>query len=125
MQKAPRVGACLMNGLPAMDEDGGRLVIAFAADKEFQVGMIREECGLIAETATRLWQRPVKVELVLGDRGQDAAVREDIRREVAPTRSEELDQACANDPVLGSLVEMMDAAPLPEGECDKWEDKAD
>ncbi|PIV81289.1 DNA polymerase III subunit gamma/tau [bacterium CG17_big_fil_post_rev_8_21_14_2_50_64_8] len=125
MQKAPRVGACLMNGLPSFDPDSGRLIIAFAADKEFQVGSIRGDCDRVAALAAKLWQQEVRVELVLGERGQEENITEGIRREVAPTQSEELKQACAEDPALGSLVEMMDAAPLPDGERDRWQDPTD
>ncbi len=125
MQKAPRVGACLMNGLPSFDPQQGKLVIAFAADKEFQVGSIQGDRERIAQLASRLWQKPVKVELVLGRQGQQETVREDIRKQVAPTRNEELKRACADDPALDSLVEMMDAAPLPPGEQEQWDDPAD
>ncbi len=125
MQKMPRVGACLMNGLPSFDAQEGRLVIAFAADKEFQVGSIQGDKEQIARLAAELWQTPVKVELVLGSGGQAEEVREDIRKQVAPTRNEELKKACAADPALESLVEMMDAAPLPASEQEQWEDPAD
>ncbi len=125
MQKAPRVGACLMNGLPSFAPDSGRLTIAFAADKNFQVKNIEGDRERIEELASGLWNTPVKVDLILGSRGQDDAAREDLRREVAPTAREELKHACAGDPALGKLVEMMDAAPLPASEQEKWDDSAD
>ena len=125
MQKTPRVGACLMNGLPSFDPQKGKLVIAFAEDKEFQVGSIQGDKEQIARLASDLWQTRVKVELVLGSRGQVDTVRENIRKQVAPTRNEELKKACAADPALDNLVEMMDAEPLPASEQEQWEDPAD
>ncbi len=125
MQRAPRVGACLMNGLPSFASDGRRLVIAFAADKGFQVRNIEGDKEQIGALASELWNKTIKVELVLGLEGQTEQVSEDIRREVAPTQHEELKQACHDDPDLDSLVEMMDATPLAEGEQEHWQDKAE
>ncbi|MBE0567635.1 MAG: hypothetical protein IH621_16890, partial [Krumholzibacteria bacterium] len=121
MRTMPRVGACLMNGLPALDPGTGRLVVTFGADKSFQVGTIRGDCPAIEQAAAALWGRPVKLELVLGARGQTADRREEIRREVAPTQREELNKACAGDPALGGLVELLGGEPLPETDRDDWE----
>ncbi len=68
-----------------------------------------------------LWGRPVKVELVLGDRGQSEGRREEIRREVAPTQREELNRACAADPALGGLVDLLGGEPLPETDRENWD----
>ena len=125
MKKAPRVGACLMEGLPSLDLDTGKLTVAFAEDKKFQVTSIQSECPAIEAAATPLFGRPVKVELVLGSRGQAEQVKEVIRQEVAPTAREELDRACRADQALGKLVETMDGQPLPESEREKWERPAE
>ena len=124
MRKAPRVGSCLMDGLPDLDLDAGRLTVAFAEDKTFQVTSIRSECQVIEDVAQHQYGRPVKVELVLGSSGQKDGVKEEIRQEVAPTHREELDKACAEDPALGNLVDTMGGKPLPETEREKW-DKPD
>jgi DNA polymerase-3 subunit gamma/tau len=124
MRKAPRVGSCLMDGLPDLDLAAGRLTVAFAEDKTFQVTSIRSECQTIEDVAQHQYGRPVKVELVLGSSGQKDVVKEEIRQEVAPTHREELDKACAEDPALGNLVETMGGQPLPETEREKW-DKPD
>jgi DNA polymerase III gamma/tau subunit len=121
MKKAPRVGACLMEGLPELDAAAGRLTVAFAEDKKFQVTSIQAECHIIEEAAATLYGKTVKVELVLGSRGQAETVKEEIRQEVAPTAREELDRACQADQALGKLVETMDGQPLPESEREKWE----
>ncbi len=125
MQKAPRVGACLMNGLPSFTKEDGRLIIAFAPDKGFQVRNIEGDREKIAALATELWGVKVKVDLVLGQQGQDEIASEDIRRKVAPTQNEELKKACTDDPALERLVEMMDAAPLADGEKEQWEKNSD
>ena len=80
MSKAPRVGACLMNGLPSLDQESGRLTIAFAPDKSFQVSSISDEGPTIAEAAAKILGRPIKVDLVLGDRGQREETKEEIRQ---------------------------------------------
>jgi DNA polymerase-3 subunit gamma/tau len=121
MKQNPRLGACLMNGLPNMPADSGRLTVCFAEDKKFQVDSIVAECETIAEVAGQLWNRPVKVELVLGRRGQAAEVTEEIRQEVAPTHREELDKACAEDATLGDLVDLMGGRPLPESARERWD----
>lgn len=40
MRKYPRLGACLMNGKPKIDESAGCLSVTFAKDKKFQVDSI-------------------------------------------------------------------------------------
>jgi DNA polymerase-3 subunit gamma/tau len=125
MKKAPRVGACLMEGLPSLDLDAGRLTVAFAQEKKFQVTSIQSECAAIEAAAASLYGKTVKVELVLGQQGQAKQVQEEIRQEVAPTAREELDKACAADSALGDLVQAMDGEPLPETEREKWDRPAD
>jgi len=121
MQQYPRLGSCLMNGLPELHENG-LLKVCFAEDKSFAVRSIIGECDTIAAVAGELWQKQLKVELVLGQRGQAAEVKEEIRQEVAPTHSEELDKACAEDEALGDLRDMMGGGlPLPESDRERWE----
>jgi DNA polymerase-3 subunit gamma/tau len=121
MKRSPRVGACLMNGLPALDEATGALTVTFAADKKFQVDSIAAETAAIEKLAAEMWARPVKVSLVLGSQGLAAEAREELRQEVAPTHREELDKACAADSALGDLVDMMGGEPLPESDRDRWD----
>ena len=125
MKTMPRVAACLMNGLPALDDARGRLTVTFAADKTFQVSSISDDCDAIAGAASRLWGRQVTVELVLGDQGPSAAQREAIRREVAPTHREELKRACDQDPSLGELVDLLGGQPLPETDRENWRKPGD
>ncbi|MGD9547680.1 MAG: DNA polymerase III subunit gamma/tau [Candidatus Krumholzibacteriia bacterium] len=121
MRQSPRVAACLMNGLPSFDADRGLLTIAFAAEKSFQVRTINDEGPAIAACAAKLWNRAVKVEMVLGERGQAAEVHEEIRQEVAPTHSEELRKACAEDSALGDLVDLIGGTPLPDSDKERWD----
>ena len=120
MKENPRLGSCLMNGLPSIDPDGCRLTVAFTEDKKFQVTSIAAECGTIETQINSLWGRKVKVELVLGERGQTEVVKEEIRQEVAPTHREELDKACQQDKSLGDLVDMMGGQPLPDSARERW-----
>jgi DNA polymerase III gamma/tau subunit len=121
MKQYPRLGSCLMNGLPELN-DAGELAVCFAEDKSFAVKSIAAECGTIADVAAKLWGRQITVELVLGQRGQAEAVTEEIRQEVAPTHREELDKACAADAALGDLVDMMGGGkPLPESKRERWD----
>lgn len=124
MKKHPRLGACLMNGLPERDDDAGCLRVAFAADKKFMVESIAGETALLAALAEAQWGQPLKVALEYGPRGQKTEVAEAIRQEVAPTHREELDRACAADPALGDLVDLMGGQPLPESERRRWDPPA-
>ncbi len=110
-----------MNGLPRLAEDGTRLTVSFTEDKKFQVTSIASECSTIEEQINILWGRRLKVELVLGKRGQANEVKEEIRQEVAPTHREELDKACKQDKSLGDLVDMMGGQPLPDSERERWD----
>lgn len=121
MKQYPRLGSCLMNGLPSYDEGAGRLLVSFAEDKKFQVTSIASECGRIEEEIQTLWGRKVRVELVLGRQGQADQVKEEIRQEVAPTHREELDKACEKDKSLGDLVDMMGGQPLPDSDRERWD----
>ena len=121
MKKNPRLGSCLMNGLPRLDEDGNRLTVSFAEDKKFQVTSIADECSTIEKQINTLWGRTIKVELVLGERGQADAVKEEIRQEVAPTHREELDKACRQDKPLEDLVDIMGGQPLADSERELWD----
>jgi DNA polymerase-3 subunit gamma/tau len=121
MKQNPRLGSCLMNGLPHLNEVGNRLTVSFTEDKKFQVTSIAAECSTIEEQISVLWGRKIKVELVLGKQGQASEVKEEIRQEVAPTHSEELDKACKEDKSLGDLVDMMGGQPLPDSERERWD----
>ena len=121
MKQNPRLGSCLMNGLPRLDEDGNRLTVSFAEDKKFQGTSIAAECSTIENQIKALWGRTIKVELVLGKRGQADAVKEEIRQEVAPTHREELDKACRQYKSLGDLVDMMGGQPLADSERERWD----
>jgi hypothetical protein len=125
MKQAPRVGSCLMTGLPELADDG-LLTVRFSEDRRFAVKNITPECATIARVAGELWERQVRVELVLGAEGQKEEVAEEIRQEVAPTHREELAKACADDPALGDLVDMMGGGkPLPETERERWQQSDD
>ena len=120
MRTAPRVAACLMEGLPSVDQERGVLTVAFARDKAFQVKSLQADNTCIAETASRIWNCTLRVDLVLGQTGQSRTGHEEIRQEVAPTMSEELDKARQGDPMLDQLVDSMDGEPVSETEQDKW-----
>jgi hypothetical protein len=102
--------------------DGGQLTVSFAEDKSFAVKSISGECDTVGEVASQLWGKSIKVDLVLGQRGQAKEVTEEIRQEVAPTHREELDKACKGDEALGDLVDMMGGGkPLLESDRENWD----
>ena len=109
-----------MEGLPSLDQEKGRLTVAFGQDKTFQVNSLQADLAVIEKTATQQYGKPVKVELILGEVGQASNVKEEIRQEVAPTQQEDLERACADDKALGDLVDMMGGQPLPESERENW-----
>ncbi len=120
MGKKPAVAACLMEGLPSLDSASGLLTVAFEQDKQFKVRMVQNDVPVVQEIATAHFGRPIEVALVLGNQGQSHAVKEEIRREVAPTAREELNKACESDTALGKLVETLDGEPLPDADHEKW-----
>lgn len=120
MSIKPALAACLMEGLPSLEKDSGRLTIAFDEDKKFKVSMVKNDLPEVEKAASSQFGMPINVELLLGTQGQAQQVKEEIRREVAPTAREELNKACASDATLGDLVETLGGEPLPEDDRDKW-----
>ncbi len=120
MSIKPALAACLMEGLPSLEADSGRMTIAFDEDKKFKVNMIKADIPELEKAAGVQFGRPIKVELLLGSQGQAHEVKEDIRREVAPTAVEELNKACATDATLGDLVDTLGGKPLPADDRDQW-----
>lgn len=116
----PALAACLMEGLPSLETGGSRLTIAFEEDKKFKVNMVKSDIPEVEKAATHQFGRPIKVELLLGSQGQAHQVKEEIRREVAPTAGEELTKACTTDSTLGDLVDTLGGQPLPVDDRDKW-----
>lgn len=103
-----------------MNLESGLLTIAFEQDKQFKVKMIEGQLSAVEEAASKQFARDVKVELALGNRGQASAVKEEIRRKVAPTTREELTKACSTDADLDKLVDTLDGEPLHEKDRDNW-----
>ncbi len=120
MSVKPALAACLMEGLPSLEADENRLTIAFEEDKKFKVNMVKADIPEVEKAASAQFGRPIKVELLLGSQGQAHQVKEEIRREVAPTAREELTKACAKDEALGDLVDTLGGEPLPADDRDKW-----
>ena len=120
MSIKPALAACLMEGLPSLEADSGCMTIAFDEDKKFKVNMIKADIPELEKAAGNQFGRPIKVELLLGSQGQAHEVKEDIRREVAPTAVEELNKACATDATLGDLVDTLGGEPLPVDDRDQW-----
>ncbi len=124
MKNHPRLGSCLMTGLPELEDGSDCLRVVFAEDKKFMVDSVASETGKLAELAAAQWGRPLKVLLEYGTRGQQVEVTEAIRQQVAPTHREELQKACAEDQALGDLVDLLGGQPLPESERQRWDPPA-
>ncbi len=123
MQAHPRVAACLMEGLPSLDAETGRVTIAFAAEKAFVLKNLAAEVPLLEEKLSSFLGRGVKIRLeaVADQAERAAAVHEEIRRQVAPTEREALADHCRQDDKLGKLVDLLKGEPLPESEREKWD----
>jgi DNA polymerase III subunit gamma/tau len=123
MQTHPRVAACLMEGLPSLDAEAGRVTIAFAAEKAFVLKNLAAEVPLLEEKLSTFLGRGVKIRLeaVADPQDQAAVVHEEIRRQIAPTDREALADDCRQDDKLGRLVDLLKGEPLPESEREKWD----
>ncbi|MBU8870421.1 MAG: DNA polymerase III subunit gamma/tau [Gemmatimonadales bacterium] len=121
MESSPRIGSCLMQGMPELDETKGILRVTFAEDMKFQLKNIQAEGGKIQEIASRSLGRELKVVLTLGGKGQTERGHEEIRQKVAPTHMEELEKACRKDQQLGDLVDLMGGKPLPDSDRERWD----
>ena len=117
----PRIGSCLMKGLPAWDADQTVLTVTFGEETKFALDSIQGECERIQEVAREHWGKPCRCVLRSGVAGQSEHKHEEIRQQVAPTHREELDQACLEDKQLGDLVDLMGGKPLPETDRDLWD----
>ncbi len=117
----PRIGSCLMKGLPEWNEEQTVLTVTFGEDTKFALDSIQGECDRIQEIARECWKRSCRFVLKSGNSGQSEQKHEEIRQQVAPTRREELDQACREDKQLGDLVDLIGGKPLPETDRDRWD----
>ncbi|MFO7654747.1 MAG: DNA polymerase III subunit gamma/tau [Candidatus Krumholzibacteriia bacterium] len=120
METHPGLAACLMEGLPCLDEAAGRLTLAFAADRSFQLRRLESDLTVVEETMAAVWGRKLRVQLVLADAGRDPREVSRLLSEVAPSDREVLAAACREDGPLGDLVEMLGGEPLPESERERW-----
>jgi len=120
MATHPRIASCLMEGLPSLDESRGRLLVAYPADKAFQLRSLENERSLIEEKMATIWGRKLRIELIIGQDGPQPAATESIRRKVAPTEREMLTRACENDANLRALVQTMQGEPVNDGDDEQW-----
>jgi DNA polymerase-3 subunit gamma/tau len=122
MQTHPRIASCLMEGLPSLDAEAGRVTVGFAADKAFVLKNLAAEAPLLEEKLSSFLGRAVKIRLeAVADPSEAAAVsHEEIRRQIAPTDVETLADDCRKDDTLGKLVDLLQGEPLPESEREKW-----
>ena len=120
MATHPRIASCLMEGLPSLDESRGRLLVAYPADKAFQLRSLENERSLIEEKLATIWGRKLRIELIIGQDGPQPAATESIRRTVAPTEREMLTRACENDANLRALVQTMQGEPVSDGDGEQW-----
>ena len=55
MATHPRIASCLMEGLPSLDEERGRLLVAYPPDKAFQLRSLESDRALIEEKMAAIW----------------------------------------------------------------------
>ncbi len=122
----PGLAACLMEGLPSLDEARGRLTVAFPADKAFQMGRLEDHRQVVEQRVARSFGAGVRLVLTTSTEASapaQADLRENIRREVAPTEQEALQAVCREDQQLSALVKLLDGETLPEHEQRAWRDE--
>jgi hypothetical protein len=115
-----------MEGLPSLDEARGRLTVAFPADKAFQMGRLEDHRQVIEQRVARSFGTGVRLVLTTSTEASapaQADLRENIRREVAPTEQEALQAVCREDQQLSALVRLLDGEMLPEHEQRAWRDE--
>jgi hypothetical protein len=95
-------------------------VLAFPAEKEFQIEQVRQELPVLRERVAAFFGRPLVPELLAGDSRPDGGLREAVRRRVAPTERVALDAACRADTSLAGLVNLLAADPIAEAERAAW-----
>ncbi len=119
LKSDPRLGSCLMEALPSLDEARGRLTLAFPADKDFQRECVAQELPRFRQRIGDFFGRALAIELVTAAQADDGA-REAVRRRIAPTDREALDAACVRDDLLARLVGALGADPVPDAEREAW-----
>ena len=115
-----------MEGLPSLD--GGVLTVAFPPEKLFQMGRLEEHRQVLEKRVARVWGADARLVLTTSRRAgapEQAARRESLRREVAPTEQESLEATCREDEELSALVDLLDGETLPEHEQRAWRPEQD
>jgi len=120
MSSHPRIASCLMEALPSVDEERGKLVIAFPEGKAFQMRNLAADRDVIIQAVAAHWGRPLRLEFVTGTEQADFPATDKLRRQVAPTSEESLTAACRTDAALNDLVELMHGKPLADSERERW-----
>jgi hypothetical protein len=120
MQSHPGLASCLMEGLPSLDEKRRCLLIAFPADKAFQMDRLRQEQAVIEERMAASWGRRLTLELMTTAAEKVGDLPEAVRRRVAPTKAESLAEACRTDQPLSELVDLLQGEVIPEPERQSW-----
>ncbi len=115
---SPGIAACLMEGIPAERDD--RIALTYPVEKEFQLQRLRQDLALLETEARTHLGRKLVLELVDGDHQARTDHREDLRRAVAPTENEALDNERRKDATLDSLVDLIDGEAIPDAEREDW-----
>ncbi len=120
LETHPGLASCLMEGLPSLEDHDQKLVVAFPTDKIFQLQRLRQGMATLQEKIGAHWNRNLKLELVTTTASETGNLREDIRRQVAPTEQEVLAAACQQDGPLANLVGLIQGEPVPADEREGW-----
>jgi len=124
MQSHPGLASCLMEGLPSLEDQNNRLVVAFAADKVFQMERLAQDRGTLERHMATCWGRPLQLRLITAGTAQRSGEQEAIRRAVAPTEQEVLEEVCREDRSLSRLVELLQGEAVAEPEGAGWQPEA-
>jgi len=116
----PGLASCLMEGLPSLDGERGRLVVGFPLEKTFQMERLAHERATLEDRIFAHWGRQLKVDLIVTTQPDVRELRETVRRRVAPTAKEILVDACRDDQPLAELVELLQGEPVSPQERESW-----
>jgi len=118
LARYPALGACVMEGMPS--DQGDRVVLSFPAEKTFQLKQVETDLAVLQKASVSYLGKELLLNVVDGEDAVRSEHRDELRRTVAPTEAEALNEACSQDGALGDLVRMLDAEVVPDAEREDW-----
>ena len=119
LQRRPGLAACLLEAWPEpRGDDVLRLLLPRA--KRFHWQQVQQQEAVLAREVADAFGRRLELAAADAPEAVPAPQRDSLRRDVAPTRAEQLARARRDDPVLDAVVSALDGEVLPVEEQDAW-----